>query len=890
MLRATLRVARTVLLTAAVCAPGSAAAHDQPQPRIAEMDYTPVGAFVPGSPIPSPLEPPTDPNPSAKWVAYDTNVYETLNFPGRHPGDETDDDPPGSGDPRHGFCPPEDPQFLPWGRCANHQREYLDHFEWAMRDILGDFGVVVHRYPFTSPGSDEPRGAPLAAAGGQAWNISATVPGADHPDESVLVSGHYDFTDSGPAAAWDSAEGHATVIRIASIMADYWRATGTRPATTIKFIPWDSEESGTIGSAHYVENNIPPGEEHKVRAYFNMDPCAGAYPAFKRGNPAERVPEVLQLADPANWDEQPAVRERIERFNARAETVVDEVFDHLDDTITVAGSQQPIFVSDREADEQSVDSQRDQIVTAVGGLALFTSDYRNFESVGIPIFNLFPDYFGPHADGTPASADGITILHTPRDNLTTINALTSADPTGMTVSEGWAKGMEMCAHLEGWYLLQPEMGGAHTATEEVVAYYEALPNEAIVGQAVRFDATGSHQYADPLTRELVDDSRLNYRWDFGDGSMGTGRVATHRYGTVGRYPTTLTVTDTATGATDRMTLPVVVIPSDLAPPLLHPLPEQDEDGAFTLEWSFDGPEDGLERFVVERSTDLATLLADDAEGDLTARWEASAVDGVQLHPWQPSNGSPALYGNKRHGGASGYWTGVNPPAPSPANVASTLTLKEPVTVPRHGDPLLEFWSYFESESDDAGIVEVAQVTGGQAGEWQPLLRETGTILDEGKGPDAPLVHRRVSLAGFKGQQVRLRFRYQLGPSDPAVSQPVGWYLDDLRLSSGTWDAVGDAGPAQHAFEMTGLKAGRYAFRVKAAYADGVASAPSNVEAITVTAPGGGGGTDTTTGGAGDGAPGGRGEGSPAPTPVTGGGAGLVALAVLGVAFWARRRP
>ena len=223
-----------------------------PQPR--EARILKRGEYdKPGDPVPSPLTPPTNSNPSGKWVTYDTNVFEALNLPSRHPGDENANDPPGTGDPRHGFCPPNDPMFVPWGKCADHQLEYLDYFEKTMKEILGPYGVVIHRYPFVSPGTGS-RGAYLDAAGGQAYNISATVPGADHPDESVLISGHYDFTDSGPAAAWDSQEGHAEVIRAAAIMAEYWRKTGTRPSATVKFIPWDSEESGTFGSIVYSGN------------------------------------------------------------------------------------------------------------------------------------------------------------------------------------------------------------------------------------------------------------------------------------------------------------------------------------------------------------------------------------------------------------------------------------------------------------------------------------------------------------------------------------------------------------------------------------------------------------------------------------------------------------
>src|SRR5205085_1468654 len=154
---------------------GASAAADPPQPPIdrgvLKSLYNPVGFFKPGDPIPTPDKPPapTGPggvyNPSGHWSAYDSNVYESLNFPGRQAGDTT--------------------------------------------------------------------------------NNAGIVPGADHPEQEIIVSGHYDFTDAGPAAAWDSSEGHTEVIRIAKIMTDYWRATGTRPAVTVKFMPWSAEESGT---------------------------------------------------------------------------------------------------------------------------------------------------------------------------------------------------------------------------------------------------------------------------------------------------------------------------------------------------------------------------------------------------------------------------------------------------------------------------------------------------------------------------------------------------------------------------------------------------------------------------------------------------------------------
>ena len=819
-----------------VMAQGSAALanHPQPAPDISKMDYAPIGAYKPGQPIPTPSAPATDNNPSGKYVAYDTDVFESLNLPSRHPGDESATDPPGSGSPLFGFCPQNDPTFAPWGKCDNHQLEYLDYFERTMKSILGPFGVTVKRYPFVSPGTGS-RGGYLDAAGGQAYNIAAVVPGADHPDETVLVSGHYDFTDSGPAAAWDSAEGHAEVIRIAKIMADYWRATGTRPAATVKFIPWDSEESGTFGSIDYVENNIPPGQESKVRGYFNMDPCAGAYPAYRNGAGVDRVPEVLQLADPAAAEDS-AVQQRITAFNQRAGTVVDQVLDHLDDTIDTPLGKRDIFVSNSEATPTSP-SQRGEIVTALGGLLAFSSDYANFEAAGIPIFNLFPDMFGPHADGTAGSPEGVGILHTPRDNLTSLNALTSTDQTGLTASEGWAKGMEMCSQMEGWYMLQPEMGGGQTAGADPVAYFEALPNEATAQQQVHFDASGSYQYADAATRQLIDDSQLTYSWSFGDGQSGSGRTLDHAYAAVGRYDALLTVTNPATGQSDTMTIPITVVPSNFRGPTLTSATASGRN--VSLAWTFDGSRDGFDRFAIDEARDGALLLSDDAEADITRLWQPSDTGDDQLKPWQPSNGSPAVNGNKRHSGQSSYWTGASPTAPSPTNEESTLTLKQPIAVPKRGDLQLSYWSLFQSEGDDEGRVEIALDDGDPSTEpqWQAVDGTAGffaPVSTDGAHPDelsAALENRTADLSRFAGKRVLLRFRYILGPDDRAASQPAGWYVDDIRLTSGTFKQV--ATTTATSATLTGRKPGTLAYRVRALYRDGITSAPSNVELVAV---------------------------------------------------------
>ncbi|MGH2711265.1 MAG: M28 family peptidase [Actinomycetota bacterium] len=906
---------RSILVIAALLAtmpliPASPASADHSQPLLdpTQIDYTPIGYYgppdevtaAPGSAtIPNPSGGPpalNDPNPTGKFVTYDTNVWEALTLPHRHPGDncnalqpedqhpdclegDMDDDAsdpvartgytgysgPGGTSTVHGTCPPS-PDLPTAGECFNNQLEYLDYYEHSMETLLADFGGTVHRYPFVSPGAGRggvPGGSP-GASGGQAYNIAAVVPGADHPEETVIVGAHYDVTDTAPAPAWDSAEGHAEIMRMAYIMSDYWRKTGTRPSATIKFMPWDSEESGTFGSIDYVANNIPPDEEDQVRAYFNVDPCAGAYPAYKDGNFAQRTPEVLQLANPANFNDQPEVKTRIETFNTKAETVVDEVFEYLDDSLTTPTGEEPIFVSDAEATagndgtQPVSSSDRGNIVTALGGLAIFGSDYSNFEAIGVPIFNLFPDYFGPHADGSPGSAEGITILHTNNDNLTRINRLTSAlasplplpDPTGMFASEGWAKGQEMCAQVEAWGMLQPDNAGAQTSNTDPVAYFEALPNETLVNQAVSFDAAGSYQYSNTTTRALQPESALTYEWDFGDGATGTGKNTTHAYDAIGKYTATLTVRG-AGGTQDVMTIPITAIGSNFAGPVLDAIAQADaEDGNFALNWNFEGTRDGFERFRVEESPDFRALFEEPAE--TLDNWEVTPPDTAGIEPWQPSDsGTTKFRGNQSHGGERSFWTGVTPdnfPAP-PAGGHSIMTLKNPISIPSQGDPELAYWSLFQNEGDDTGRVEIALAQPGTPPEqlqWESLDVVVPTPSSVGgtpsheicdpTNPDVTLTEgfqlRRASLEQFKGKSVLLRFDYTPGPDDRAASQPCGWYVDDLALYTGTWSTLGNT--TNENLLVTDRPNGTFAYRIKGVYNDGVTTSSSNVEIAKVT--------------------------------------------------------
>ena len=66
------------------------------------------------------------------------------------------------------------------------------------------------------------------------------------------------------------------------------------------------------------------------------------------------------------------------------------------------------------------------------------------------------------------------------------------------------------------------------------AVIEISPGSPKFGETVYFDGSGSTD---------KDGTIVSYRWDFGDGSTGTGETTTHQYSRAGTYTVTLEVTD-----------------------------------------------------------------------------------------------------------------------------------------------------------------------------------------------------------------------------------------------------------------------------------------------------------------------------------------------------------
>ncbi len=81
-------------------------------------------------------------------------------------------------------------------------------------------------------------------------NVIAELPG-ENPSESVIVGGHLDSWD-GASGAVDNATGVAVTMEAARLLALASRASGVRPARSIRFMLWSGEEQGLLGSTAWV--------------------------------------------------------------------------------------------------------------------------------------------------------------------------------------------------------------------------------------------------------------------------------------------------------------------------------------------------------------------------------------------------------------------------------------------------------------------------------------------------------------------------------------------------------------------------------------------------------------------------------------------------------------
>lgn len=91
-------------------------------------------------------------------------------------------------------------------------------------------------------------------------NVAVRILGKKYPEEIVTVTAHYDSVPEGPGA-YDNMSGGAIVMEAFHYFAEH------RPARTMEFIWFGSEEKGLVGSRNYVKSHEAEMKNH----VFNLN-------------------------------------------------------------------------------------------------------------------------------------------------------------------------------------------------------------------------------------------------------------------------------------------------------------------------------------------------------------------------------------------------------------------------------------------------------------------------------------------------------------------------------------------------------------------------------------------------------------------------------------------
>ena len=129
----------------------------------------------------------------------------------------------------------------------------------------------------------------LTAGPVESANVVGEIPGAEQPEEIVLVGAHLDSWDLGDGAT-DNGFGVACVLGAASAIS----SSGLRPRRTIRFVLFTGEEQGFLGSLAYTRARR--GEMRDFVAALVLDSGQGPITALDLGGREDLVPAVEKFA------------------------------------------------------------------------------------------------------------------------------------------------------------------------------------------------------------------------------------------------------------------------------------------------------------------------------------------------------------------------------------------------------------------------------------------------------------------------------------------------------------------------------------------------------------------------------------------------------------------
>ncbi len=168
-----------------------------------------------------------------------------------------------------------------------------------------------------------------------AYDVIATIKGAEFPDEWVMRGNHHDAWVNG---ANDPISGQSAMLDEAKAMGDLLKA-GWRPKRTIVYCSWDGEEPGLLGSTEFLEDHIKELQQKAV-VYINSDENARGFLGAGGSHALERfMTEVSQsVKDPQTGVSVYERKRAHELLGAATDTAKKELLKRKIDRLEALGS------------------------------------------------------------------------------------------------------------------------------------------------------------------------------------------------------------------------------------------------------------------------------------------------------------------------------------------------------------------------------------------------------------------------------------------------------------------------------------------------------------------------------------------------------------------------
>ena len=406
----------------------------------------------------------------------------------------------------------------------NGHKAFAQYWAQAMQQNLQGFAPQVTYHYFQAGWISRPGDSP-------GYNVEVTIPGAVHPEQVVVVGSHYDGMHVSQGSAFDDTSGCAIMLGQAKALADYWRAHHLYPARTLRFVIFDAEEEGILGSYEYVNNTVN-GDRANIVAMINEEQSGFSYPVRflgKASNPV--IPLHIWNVNRSQNGSQTYFADLI---RSALPTVASEMRT-MGYTSALYHDNQgkdvrlPIFTNDQishilvtgdplgGSDDAAFDQANVSALTFIAGdEGILNAQTGSFEGSSIPANQMYP--FDTHYD--------------------TIQLMNGYANGETRKSQALTLALDFQTMLAAWMLDQPAMIGHIAADQLAAGPLAAISSVGILqpGVPLQLNALASFDPRNPQ-------SKLKAHWDFGDGVQVDGLSVQHVYSQAGTYPLTLTIQD-----------------------------------------------------------------------------------------------------------------------------------------------------------------------------------------------------------------------------------------------------------------------------------------------------------------------------------------------------------